>query len=80
MHRRKHITYAGRTIHKRRLDLVVEAIVLLEFKALKQPNNAETNQILNYLRVFQIEVGLLLNFGMPGLFLKRFVYTNNSIS
>lgn len=55
----------------------MEDIVLLELKALKEVDNAETNQILNYLRVFKIEVGLLLNFGAQSLFFKRFIHTIN---
>jgi GxxExxY protein len=69
------ILYDGVTIHKRRLDLVVEEVVLIELKALKEVDNAEINQVLNYLRVFNIEVGLLLNFGAPSLFFKRFIHT-----
>lgn len=74
----REIIYEGRTIHKRRLDLIVENVVLLELKALKEVDNSEMNQILNYLRVFKIEVGLLLNFGAPGLFFKRYIHTINS--
>jgi GxxExxY protein len=71
----REIIYEGRVIHKRRLDLLVEEVVLVELKALKEVDNSETNQILNYLRVFKIEVGLLLNFGVPSLFFKRYIHT-----
>jgi GxxExxY protein len=71
------IVYEGKTIHKRRLDLLVEEVVLTELKALKEVDNTEMNQILNYLRVFKIEVGLLLNFGAPSLFFKRYIHTIN---
>lgn len=69
------IIYEGKIIHKRRLDLLVEDVVLLELKALKEVDNSEMNQILNYLRIFNIEVGLLLNFGVPSLFFKRYIHT-----
>lgn len=69
------IIYEEKTIHKRRLDMLVEDVVLVELKAIKEIDNAEMNQILNYLRVFQIEVGLLLNFGGPSLFFKRYIHT-----
>ena len=69
------IIYEGKIIHKRRLDLIVEDVVLVELKALKEVDNSETNQVLNYLRVFKIEVGLLLNFGAPSLFFKRYIHT-----
>ena len=71
------IIYEGKKIHKRRLDLIVEDIVLLELKAIKEVDNGDYNQIINYLRIFKIEVSLLLNFGAPGLYFKRFV--NSSI-
>ncbi len=69
----KDIIYEERLIYKRRLDLIVENIVLLELKALKEADNGDYNQIINYLRVFKMEVGLLLNFGGPSLQFKRFV-------
>jgi GxxExxY protein len=36
-------------------------------------------QIINYLRVFNIEVGLLLNFGSESLQFKRFVNTKQAL-
>jgi GxxExxY protein len=63
----KEIIYEDKLIYKRRLDLIVENVVLLELKALKEVDNGYYNQIINYLRVFKMEVGLLLNFGAPSL-------------
>ena len=73
----KDIIYEGKLIDKRRLDLIVESIVLLELKALKEVNGVY-NQVINYLRVFGMEVGLLLNFGLPSHRFKRFI--NSKIS
>lgn len=73
----KEILYEGKLIYKRRLDLIVNNIVLLELKANKE-DNGDYNQIINYLRVFNMEVGLLLNFGSTSLQFKRFV--NSKIS
>lgn len=72
------IVYDDKVIHKRRLDLLVEDVVLVELKALKEVDNSEMNQVLNYLKVFKIEVGLLLNFGASSLFFKRYIHTINS--
>lgn len=69
----KDIFYEGKCIYKRRLDLIVEDVVLVELKALKEVDNLEYNQILNYLRVFNLEVGLLINFGSPSLQFKRLI-------
>jgi GxxExxY protein len=69
----KDIIYEGRLIYKRRLDLIVENQVLLELKAIKEVDNGDYNQVINYLRVFNLEVGLLINFGALSLQFKRFV-------
>lgn len=69
----KDIFYEGNCIYKRRLDLTAEDVVLVELKALKEVDRTEYNQILNYLRVFKLEVGLLLNFGAPSLQFKRLI-------
>jgi GxxExxY protein len=69
----KDIYYKGQFIGKRRLDLIVEDKVLVELKALKEVDKSCYNPILNYLKIFRIEVGLLLNFGAESLHFKRFV-------
>ena len=69
----KDIIYDDRLIYKRRLDLIVEEVVLVELKAIKEIDNGDYNQILNYLRVFKLEVGLLINFGAPSLQFKRLI-------
>jgi len=53
----------------------VEGKVLIELKAVCEPDKACYNQIINYLKVFKIEVGLPLNFGTESLQFKRFVNT-----
>ena len=72
------IIYDDKVIHKRRLDLLVEDVVLVELKSLKEVDNLEMNQVLNYLKVFKIEVGLLLNFGASSLFFKRYINALNT--
>ena len=71
----KDIVYKGKVISRRRLDILVEGLILLECKAQKELDNGDMVQTLNYLRVFELEVGLLLNFGAPSLFFKRYVNT-----
>jgi GxxExxY protein len=72
------VYYEAHFIGKRRLDLIVEDKVLVEIKALSEMEKASFNQILNYLRVFKIEVGLLLNFGSDSLQYKRLVNTKTN--
>jgi len=72
----KSIYYEGQFVGKRRLDILVENKVLTELKAVTVIDNACYNQELNYLRVLDIEVGLLLNFGNTSLQFKKLINTN----
>src|SRR6266699_960943 len=47
-----------------RADLLVESCVLLELKCARLLDTAHEAQLLHYLKSTQIEVGLLLNFGL----------------
>lgn len=67
------ITYKGEKINTRRVDFLVEGKVLVELKAVSHLEEIHHAQILNYLRVFELEVGLLINFGSKSLEFKRFV-------
>jgi GxxExxY protein len=69
----REIFYRGALIGKRKLDLLVEDKLLVELKATSEVPKSGYNQIINYLKVFNIEVGLLLNFGAGSLQFKRFV-------
>jgi GxxExxY protein len=69
----KDIYYRDIFIGKRKFDVMVENKVLLELKALPFMDTKWNMQILNYLKVFEIDVGLLLNFGGASLQFKRFI-------
>jgi|ERR1044072_5091388 GxxExxY protein len=56
-------------------DLVVEGLVLIELKAVRNLDTSHEAQLLNYLRATEIEVGLLLNFGLKAE-MKRMVFDN----
>jgi len=60
-------------IGTRRADFVVENKVLIEIKATKSLEDVHWAQTLNYLKVYQLKVGLLINFGGKSLDFKRFV-------
>ncbi|MCP9757369.1 GxxExxY protein [Lacihabitans sp. CCS-44] len=57
-------------------DLIVNDSVILELKAADYIVEEFENQILNYLRATDIEVGLLLNFGVKPE-IKRKVFDNS---
>lgn len=61
-------------IGTRRADFVVDNKVLVELKAIKQLEDVHISQVLNYLKAYQLEVALLLNFGSKSLEFKRLVF------
>ena len=56
-------------------DMLVDRSVLLELKAVRALDGSHQAQLLNYLRATEIEVGLLLNFGVRPEF-KRLLFDN----
>jgi iron complex transport system substrate-binding protein len=48
-----------------RIDFIVEDCVLLELKALEQVGRVHKRQVLTYLKLTGLALGLLLNFGAP---------------
>jgi len=66
------IFYEGIKVGSRRLDLLVNSKVIVELKAVSELEKLYYNQVINYLKVFNLEVGLLLNFGSISLQYKRF--------
>ncbi|MDZ7646443.1 MAG: GxxExxY protein [Cytophagales bacterium] len=60
-------------IGTRRADFVVEGKVLVELKAVIELEDVHLAQVLNYLKAYRLEVGLLINFGCKSLTFKRLV-------
>ena len=71
----KDIYYEGIKVGSRRLDLIVNNTVIVELKAVTEIEPLFYNQIINYLKIFKIEIGLLINFGNTSLQYKRFANT-----
>ncbi len=63
-------------IGQRRVDFLVEQKILVEIKAVAEITDVHLAQILNYLRAYKIEVGLLINFNAKSLTFKRVVLSN----
>ena len=60
-------------IGTRRADFVVEGKVLVELKAISKLEEVHIAQLLNYLKAYRLEVGLLINFGSKRMEFKRFI-------
>ena len=56
-------------------DILVEDVVICELKAIEVLSDADENQLINYLKATNIEVGLLLNFGKKPE-VRRKIYDN----
>ncbi|MCA6448661.1 MAG: GxxExxY protein [Chitinophagaceae bacterium] len=67
------VHYKGKLIGKKRIDVLVDEKVLVELKTVNQLEKIHFNQVINYLKLFNLEVGLLVNFGTESLQIKRFV-------
>ena len=67
------VIYRGTVVGDYCADLVVDRRVLVELKACAGLDPVHEAQILNYLKVSGIHVGLLMNFGRPRLEYRRFV-------
>lgn len=59
-------------------DLVVENKIVIELKAKPIILNQFEIQLLEYLKSSFYEVGYLFNFGLPSLYFKRLICTNNN--
>ena len=69
------VYFQGQIVGEYIADLIVNGVVLLELKAVRNLIEQHSAQTLNYLKATEIEVGLLLNFG-PKADFKRKVYDN----
>lgn len=67
------VYYKGIEVGEYYADLIVENLVILELKAVDYIVKDFENQILNYLRSTECEVGLLLNFGKKPEFKQKFL-------
>jgi iron complex transport system substrate-binding protein len=50
-----------------RVDLLVEGLVVVEIKSAERASPVHSKQLLTYLRLLKLPVGLLINFGAPTL-------------
>lgn len=65
------IYYDSIQVGTRRADFIIASQVLVELKAMVKLEDVHLVQGLNYLTAYQIEKGLLINFGATSLEVKR---------
>jgi len=72
--KRLHITYKNNLLKKEYIaDFVCYGKIIVELKALSQLQKEHIAQTLNYLRITDFELGLIVNFGTSSLQYKRVV-------
>ena len=67
------IYYKEEYLGKRRVDFLVNEIVSVELKAATELTDSNLAQGINYLEAYDLEIGLLINFGAKSLEFKRLI-------
>jgi GxxExxY protein len=67
------IYYKNQQIGTRRVDFLVEGFVSVELKAITKLEDVHLAQAINYLEAYDLEIGLLINFGSKSLEHKRII-------
>jgi len=65
------IYYREEHIGTRRVDFLIEGVVSVELKAITALEDVHFAQAINYLEAYNLEIGLLINFGETSLKFKR---------
>jgi GxxExxY protein len=65
------IYYRNQHIGTRRVDFLVDGILSVELKAVTKVEDVHFAQAINYLEAYNLETGLLINFGERSLNFKR---------
>ena len=65
------LKYKEFDIGTRRVDFFVDEKIMVEIKAIKELEDVHLAQAINYLEAYNMEIGLLINFGNTRLQFKR---------
>jgi len=67
------IFYKEEKIGTRRVDFLIEEVVSVELKAIVKLEDVHLAQAINYLEAYNLEIGLLINFGAKSLEFRRLI-------
>lgn len=67
------IFYKKKQIGTRRVDFLIENVISVELKAIIKLEDVHLAQAINYLEAYNLEIGMLLNFGAKSLEYKRLI-------
>ena len=65
------VFYRNAQIGTRRADFFVEEKIMVELKSIIKLEDVHLAQAMNYLEAYNMEIGLLINFGSKSLEFKR---------
>ena len=71
--------YKGYEVGTRRVDFLVENKIMVELKAVISLEDTHLAQGLNYLEAYNLEIGLLINFGARSLQFKRLLNKKHKV-
>jgi len=74
------IFYEGIQVGTQRDDFIVAGKVMVELKAIIKLEDVHLAHALNYLTAYQVEKGLLINFGATSLEVKRLFRKHNPLN
>ncbi len=69
--------YRDEVVGEYTCDFLVDSRLLVELKALSALTREHDAQVMNYLKASGLSAGLLLNFGMPKLGIRRLVMNHD---
>jgi len=67
------IFYKKQQIGTRRVDFLIEGVISVELKAITKLEDVHLAQAINYLEAYDMEIGLLINFGAKSMEHKRII-------
>lgn len=65
--------YRQRPVGSRRVDFLVDDVIMVELKAESDLTDRDIAQTLNYLEAYNLEIALLINFGGKSLQFRRLI-------
>ena len=70
------VKYKDEKVGNYRPDFVIDGKIIIELKAVDFMPKSHEEQLIHYLKTTGFEIGLLVNFGSPKLFIKRLIWTD----
>ena len=67
------IFYKKEQIGTRRVDFLIDNVISVELKAITQLEDVHLAQAINYLEAYNLEIGMIINFGAKSLEFKRLI-------